>query len=249
MTDALIPPTDMLYDGSTSPEEFVLYGDNFHRDILLARVHPPQNAAILDLGCGNGQLARPLTRFLSPAGRYEGLDISLQSVEWLREHYRPHPNFHFHHADVFNKMYNPGGRHTPDNYRLPFSDATFDVAVLKSVFTHMMPAGVRNYLKEISRVLKHGGRCLITYFLLNEEADRFMKQGLDKMSLRHVYRNDDLCRVADPELPEKTVAHDEHRVRRYYSELDMSVMEISYGDWCGRPALLGLQDHVVARKI
>ena len=38
----------------------------------------------------------------------------------------------------------------------------------------MLSADMENYLKQIARVLKPGGRCLITYFLLNPESAKLM---------------------------------------------------------------------------
>ncbi len=43
---------------------------------------------------------------------------------------------------------------------------------LTSVFTHMLPPEVRHYLSEIHRVLRPQGRCLMTFFLLNEDSGR-----------------------------------------------------------------------------
>jgi ubiquinone/menaquinone biosynthesis C-methylase UbiE len=245
---SLIPPREMLYDGSSSPEEFVLLGENFSQYILIPRAHLLPDAAILDLGCGNGAVARALTRVLSPAGRYEGLDINAASVAWLQEHYRPHANFRFTHADVRNAAYNPGGRFGADNYRLPFSDGTFDVVLLKSVFTHMGPSGVRNYLGETSRVLKPSGRSVITFFLLNEESRRLADAGAGELLMRHAYPGDPLCRLLNPEVPEAAIAHDEQRIRRWFIEAGFSTVEISFGNWCGRRSLLGLQDMVIALK-
>ena len=50
----------------------------------------------------------------------------------------------------------------------PCADNSFDLVFLTSVFTHMFAGDVENYLSEISRVLKPGGKCLITWFLLDE---------------------------------------------------------------------------------
>jgi SAM-dependent methyltransferase len=235
----------MLFDGSSSPEQFIRFGEGFVEYFLRPRAMLTPDGAILDLGCGNGSVARALTRYLLPGGRYEGLDVHAVSIEWLKERYAPYPNFGFTHANVYNKMYNPQGRHRASEYKLPFSDGLFDVVLLKSVFTHIVPADVRRYLKR-NRALRTGGRSVITYFLLNEESRRFMAAGRDQMSLTHEFEGDPLCRVANPDVPESVIAHDERRIRQYYAEAGFSLCEMTLGDWCGRPTLLGLQDVVIA---
>ncbi len=245
----LVPPVEALYDGSSSAEEFVQLGEGFCQYFLIQRARAHPGAAILDLGCGNGAVARALTQHLSLDGRYEGLDIHAGSVAWLQENYQPYRNFRFAHADVYNKMYNPGGRLLGCEYRLPFADNTFDVVLLKSVFTHMMPVDVRRYFDEISRVLKPGGRSVLTFFLLNQESRFLINLGRDKMRLMHEYEGDPQCRVANPEVPEHVVAHDEHRIRDFHAAVGLSPVELAYGDWCGRPAWIGLQDVVIGLKV
>jgi hypothetical protein len=41
----------------------------------------------------------------------------------------------------------------------------------------MRPAEVDNYLREVSRLLKNDGRCLATFFLLNEEQVKLAREG------------------------------------------------------------------------
>jgi len=244
----LIPPREMLHDGSSSAEEFVLLGEGFLQHILVPRAHLAPTAAILDLGCGNGAVARALTRFLSAHGRYEGLDINRTTIEWLQERYKAHANFRFTHADVSNSLYNPNGKAHPAQYRFPFEDSSFDLVLLKSVFTHMFPNEVQVYMREISRVLKTGGRSVITYFLLNVESRRFIEKGLDALGFASDYDGDRLCRIANPAIPEFAVAHDEQRVRECYVQTGCSVVNLEFGNWCGRTSFLGLQDLVIAVK-
>ena len=244
----LVPPNEMLHDGSSSPEEFVLLGENFFKYILVPRAHLPPTAAILDLGCGNGGVARALTDYLSPPGRYEGVDVNGTTIAWLKQHYAAHPNFRFTHADVSNKLYNSAGSGSAASYRFPFDDSTFDLVLLKSVFTHMLPVDVHAYMREISRVLKKGGRSVVTYFLLNDESLRFIDRGLDTHRLTFEYDGDPMCRIANPDIPEFVVAHDERRIREYYAESGCSVLDLAFGNWCGRSSWLGLQDLVIATK-
>jgi hypothetical protein len=112
----------------------------------------------------------------------------------------------------------------------------------------MLPIDVRNYLAEVSRVLKPRGRAVTTWFLLNEASRQLTDQGRDSMGLRFEHDGDPLCRVANPDVPENVVAHDEGRVYGMCSGVGLSVAEVSYGDWCGRPTLVGLQDVIIAIK-
>jgi SAM-dependent methyltransferase len=244
----LIPPRELLFDGTSSEEEFLTFGENFCRYILIQRAYLEPDGALLDVGSGNGSVARYLTGYLTPPGRYEGLDIHAAGIAWLQEHYQAYPHFRFTHANVYNKMYNPGGQYQARDYRLPFDDGAFDMVMLKSVFTHMLPADLGNYLSEIGRVLKPGGRSVITYFLLNEESRRLIAAGRDKMGLAHDFEGDPLCRVTNPEVPEHVVAHDEGRIRDLYARTGFTLGEVMFGDWCGRRSLLGLQDFIVALK-
>jgi SAM-dependent methyltransferase len=245
---SLIPPKEMLHDGSSSPEEFVLFGDNFNQYILIPRAHLLPSAAVLDLGCGNGSVSRTLTRFLSASGRYEGVDVNATTIAWLQKRYESYPNFRFTHANVYNKLYNLGGQTIAGEYRLPFADSVFDLVLLKSVFTHMLPDDMHTYMREISRVLRQGGRSVITYFLLNDESRRFIERGLDAHRMKFEYAGDPLCRIANPKMPESAVAHEERRVREQYAEVGCSVLEVAFGNWCGRSSQLGHQDLVIAVK-
>jgi SAM-dependent methyltransferase len=112
----LIPAKEMLHDGSSSPEELSCSAKAF------AVLHPARfslpTAAVLDLGCGNGSVARALTTFLTAAGRYEGVDVNGATVAWLARALRGTPNFHFTHANVYNRLYTRGPA-GPGSYRFP----------------------------------------------------------------------------------------------------------------------------------
>lgn len=244
--DALRPPDDLIYVGG-GPKAFESMGKEFFGYLVdLGDLKPHER--VLDVGSGIGRVAVPLTGYLGEGGGYEGFDVVPKGVHWCEENITPrYPNFRFQVADIYNKRYNPEGEHRAEEYVFPYEDASFDFVFLTSVFTHMMPKGVRNYFSEISRVLRPGGRSLITYFLLNEESRGLVEEGASDWDFRH--KRGKWCRVVDPEQPERAVAYDEQFVRRRYPEHGLSVSRpIAYGSWCGRKEFLSYQDIVVASK-
>lgn len=238
----------MLFDGSSTLEQFVQFGEGFCHHVVIPHGQLTPSSTILDVGCGNGAVARPLTKFLSSAGRYEGIDVDATAIAWLQDRYQSRPNFRFSHANVSNTLYNPGGRMSSGEYRFPFPDAMFDLVLLKSVFTHMRPPDVRTYLREIGRVLKRGGRAIITYFLLNDESRRLNEQGLGAVVLKCALAGDPLSLIAKDEMPEWAVGHDENRIRQYHAEAGLGTLDVFLGNWCGRTSDLGLQDMIVTTK-
>src|SRR5688572_22089625 len=129
---------------------------------LLVGLQSQEN--LLDVGCGCGSMALFLKDYLDESGHYTGVDIHQPSINWCKKKIAErHANFRFLHIDVKNLAYNPKGAHRAEDYALPFEVQTFDVILLKSVFTHMRPLEVENYIQEVSRLLKSGGRCLMTF--------------------------------------------------------------------------------------
>lgn len=143
----------------------------------LAYLKPDEK--ILDIGCGVGRVALPLTQFLNKKGEYYGIDVNPRFVEWCKRNISTkYPNFHFQRINIFNEMYNPAGIKDIKKFQLPFTDEAFDVVVLFSVFTHMKPGEVKYYLEEIRRVLKRKGRCVASFVLFKTKDDisRLRKQ-------------------------------------------------------------------------
>jgi ubiquinone/menaquinone biosynthesis C-methylase UbiE len=240
----------MLFDGSTTHEEFCSLGESFLSYFLINHARIGPNDRILDIGCGLGQKARPLTRFLSSSGSYSGLDIVTEAIDWCREHYSAFPNFEFSVADVFNREYNPDGKVLAKNLVLPYPDESFDCVVLASVFTHLIPDDVEHYFHEIARVTRRGARTISTYFLFNDEARSHIRSGRTHLPFRRVRRlRKQVYRVLDPDVPEKAVAYEEDWVRALHLRNRLSIVEITYGNWCGRTDLVQcLQDTIIAMK-
>jgi SAM-dependent methyltransferase len=228
----MVPPTSKIFTGGVGVGGFGRSGDRLVNQLAeFADIKP--DSRILDIGCGIGRLAVPLTRYLDGAGSYEGLDIVPSGIHWCSENITPkYSNFRFTLADIYNREYNPGGHLAASMYHFPYEDETFDVAVLLSVFTHMLPPDMEHYLSEIARVLVKGGRCAATYYLINDESLRLIESGAS--SKRFKYRHDPYWLVSE-EVPEFSVAYDEKYVRDRYRRYHFMERRIYLGGWCGRP--------------
>lgn len=201
---------------------------------------------VLEVGSGIGRMALPLTGYLTPPGEYSGFDIVREGVEWCtRELTLRFPHFRFSLADVRNDHYNPAGRFRAAEYRFPFEAGRFDFVILTSVFTHMLPADQRNYLSEIARVLRPGGRVLATFFLLDDEARSLIGRGRSRLTFAH---GGAPAWFEVPEDPEHTVAYDLGGVRAELEAAGLRLDAIHTGSWCGRPSGASFQDIVLATR-
>jgi SAM-dependent methyltransferase len=228
--------------------DFHVIGDQFLKLFVELGSLSPRDA-VLDIGCGIGRMARPLTTFLDSAagGCYEGFDVDSAAIDWCRRHIsRPFPHFRFSNVDVYNAAYHPAGS-SGDRFRFPYADGQFDFAIATSVFTHLMPGEARRYLHETSRVLRPGGRAFLTFFLLDREAEEGIAAGRAQIALAHPCEGG--C-VMDPAVPERAIGFDDGNVRRWLAESDLvSVQPFHYGAWSGRTSFTSWQDIVVVEKV
>jgi SAM-dependent methyltransferase len=236
--DPLVPPRRLqLFVGRG---DFRAIGQEFRGYFIdLAKLEPHHD--VLDVGSGSGRIAVALGGWLT--GRYEGFDIAPEPVEWCQSRITPrYGNFGFKAADVHSVEYNPAGRYSPEEYEFPYNDASFDFAILTSVFTHLLTPGVDNYLSELARVLRPGGRCFATYFLINEEARRLLG-GTGQFANDHGGHL-----TVDDVVPERVVAFPEDRVRAMHERHGLPIESIQHGSWCGRTEYLSYQDIAISRR-
>ena len=226
--------------------------------LLLDQTGLQPHERVLDVGCGTGRIAVPLTAHLDERGSYEGFDNSGERIDWCNERIAPlHPNFRFQAVDVFSSLYHRTGSIKPEEFSFPYPDDDFDVVFLFSVFTHIRGAGVERYLREIARVLRPGGRSMITWFLLNDESKRSLEQQADTRSdpASNAYNaafshNMGHYRLSSLSVPEGVVGFEEDWARAEYEAAGLAVQEpIHYGDWTrDRTDTLINQDIVIAHK-
>lgn len=148
-------------------EKFFLFGHQLAK-YLKTYANLSSESKVLEIGCGCGRTAFALSEILND-GNYYGIDIEPISLEsCLKNSFLASKNFHFQYMDVHNNEYNPNGKSSAGLYCFPFKNNEFDVVFLVSVFTHMLTDEVKNYITEISRMLRPGGICMITTFLMDK---------------------------------------------------------------------------------
>ncbi len=241
--NSMVPPPSYACIGFGNYEAI---GNEFFNYFLnLGDLKP--NHQILDVGCGSGRLALPLTNYLSEEGRYYGFDIIKSEIDWAQERIsKRFQNFKFQHVDVNNNLYHKDAEIQAQNYKFPYNDESFDFIYLNSVFTHMLPQDIKNYIGEIKRVLKPDGKCLITFFLLNEESKKQIKSG--KSLINFQYEVDGIL-TNNKDIAEDAIALEEEMVKNYFEQNDMEINEpIHYGSWSNRNKYLSFQDIVIVSK-
>ncbi|MFO7447596.1 MAG: class I SAM-dependent methyltransferase [Ignavibacteriaceae bacterium] len=242
--DTLVPPRRIIFIGDGDYKkigyEFFEYFKEFG--------HVKATDKILDVGCGIGRMSLPFTKLLSHEGEYHGFDIVKEGIEWLNSKYsKLYPNFYFTHSNIYNKLYNPFGTVKSSEYKFSFEDSKFDFAFLTSVFTHMFFEDIDHYLGEISKVLKNGGRCLITFFLINDESQNLIKKGMSSQNL--IYKVDPYSFTNDLETPESAIGFMEDYIRELFIKHKLKIISpIHYGSWCGREKYKSYQDIIIAEK-
>jgi SAM-dependent methyltransferase len=126
---------------------------------LLARIDP--SAQILDLGCGNGELARELAE-RGFAGQYFGLDFSSELLEVARKGTSNNPHFSFAQANLADPDWPASiNREQPE----------FDLILSFATLHHLPGYDTRlSILSGVHRLLRANGRFILSNWqFLNSE--------------------------------------------------------------------------------
>ena len=104
-----------------------------------------EDAYVIDVGCGSGRLAKPLSRYLT--GRYLGIDIIPELVEYAQR-IVARSDWQFE---------------VGQGLSIPEKDGAADVVCFFSVFTHLLHEQSYVYLQEAKRVLKPEGKIVFSF--------------------------------------------------------------------------------------
>ncbi len=112
---------------------------------LLRQLGLKEDHTVIDIGCGSGRLAFQLKQFLK--GTYIGMDVVKELLVYAQQ-LCGRDDWIFYEA--------PG-------LTMPEPDNSADFICFFSVFTHLMHAESYTYLQDAARVIKPGGRIVISF--------------------------------------------------------------------------------------
>jgi SAM-dependent methyltransferase len=199
--------------------------------ILIANMK--MHDSVLELGCNTGRTMLGLLAYLKPPGRYEGLDILRDPIEYAQNYVHTRfPHFNFKFGDLYNSLYNPQGKVEPAEYEFPYDDNSFDILYAASVFTHLVPAVTANYFKQSRRVLRKGGRCLYSFFIL----DNYRGKGTTNWDFLEFEQRLEGCgevAVRDEKSPDQIMAYKLSLIEKLATDAGLKVVRVLPGLWSG----------------
>ncbi|MCD9575621.1 class I SAM-dependent methyltransferase [Flavobacterium soyae] len=219
-----------------------------HLELLKEYTSLQPDYSVLDVGCGIGRAAVPLTQYLSTKGKYEGFDVVKKGIDWCRKNIsKDFSNFNFQHISLNNDLYNLTNQKA-ENFKFPYEDNSFDTVFLFSVFTHMQPKEVQNYLNEIYRVLKPDGKCLSTFFLYDDQNEEYISK--ENKGFCFPYQKENY-RLMNEKVPSANIAFKEELLFEMIQTSQLKLENKIYGTWSNRAVndLFDYQDILILKKV
>lgn len=225
----LIPPRNYWLTPTDSFSHFIRWSWEYLAYLTLL-CQLKRDSKILELGCHHGRTAIGLVKYLRPPGKYEGLDIQKQQIEWAKKHF-PNNCFNFNHADIFNGMYNPTGKFSASVFNFPYAKNYFDTVYAASLFTHLLPDATAKYIKEIYRVLKPDGKALLSFCLLDyyRGSSFSINPKLYAADFKFIQHNG--VAIRDPKTPEALVMYSKKLINKYIRSAGLTIKKVIPGYW------------------
>lgn len=241
--NSLVPPKGLIFTGNGN---YLETGEMF-LDYFIKYGNISPESSILDIGSGIGRMAVPFTNYLSKKGRYEGFDIVKKGVDWCNENISSRfPNFNFKLIPLKNDLYNHSTNDKAADLKFPYEKESFDFVFLTSVFTHMMPEDIGNYLREIYSVLQSDKICFATFFILDDKSEKSMNERGSK-SFPHDFGT---YALMDKTVKEANVAYKKEYLFDLLKSHNFEVTNFIRGNWSGTEPgeLKEHQDIIIIKK-
>ncbi|WP_082577831.1 class I SAM-dependent methyltransferase [Flavobacterium sp. Root186] len=239
-----VPKKGDIFIGSG---DFLSQGKH-HLELLKEYTSLQPDHYVLDVGCGIGRAAVPLTQYLSKKGKYEGFDVVKKGIDWCRKNIsKDFSNFNFQHISLNNDLYNLTNQKA-ENFKFPYEDNSFDTVFLFSVFTHMQPKEIQNYLNEIYRVLKTDGKCLSTFFIYDDQNENYISK--ENKGFCFPYQKENY-RLMNEKVPSANIAFKEELLFEMVKKSQLKLENKIYGTWSNRAVndLFDYQDIFILKKV
>lgn len=215
---------------------------------------------LLDVGCGYGKTALSMIRTIRPPGSYTGFDIQPRLVDFMRRLFDQLGVSDLYRVDCFsidNEFYRGQGRAVrAEEFTFPYPAGRFDCCFLSSVFTHMLSEAAANYVRNLARVTRTGGRILVSAFLLDNAPHEGTGGDPWSDSERRLMLQDPpspvdrgRLKVLRPESPGYLVAcRSEFLTTTFKDAGCRAVGEPLWGSWSGRSDFFCYQDFLLFEK-
>jgi ubiquinone/menaquinone biosynthesis C-methylase UbiE len=243
-SNSLVPPKGLIFTGSG---DYTKIGNQFFLHFQ-KYCEFNRDSAVLDVGCGIGRMAIPFTNYLSAKGRYEGFDIVKVGIDWCTENIHSRfDNFRFKLIPLKNDLYRLDTNEMAAELKFPYEENSFDFVFLTSVFTHMLPMDVENYIKEIQRVLVKDKKCFSTFFIIDEENET-MQNNIGSKKFPYNFGS---YYLMDKKVKEANVAFKKSYIIELLKTNNLELTHFIKGNWSGiqNTELNEHQDIVIFKKL
>jgi hypothetical protein len=119
---------------------------------------------------------------------------------------------------------------------LASNSITFCLAT--SVFTHLLPKTIEQYLTEIGRVLQPEGRFLSTWFLLDQTTEAAIAEGKAQFNFEFKFANHAQVNL---EAPEAAVAYRLDYLKAVLNRVGLEITVLQHGGWSGARQIGSIQ--------
>jgi len=150
--------------------------------IIYQTIEKKTGNKILDIGCGTGLLGIASEPFISDGGIYTGIDVMIKDINYCKANFKV-DNYKFLHLDVANPTYANSQSSVLRSWAI--ERGSQDLVTALSVWTHLNEKDATFYFKEIARVLKKGGKSIVTFFYLDDKYQQSLSKRSDATGRFH----------------------------------------------------------------